>query len=222
MIEVGGIPISTVHALVVELHTGAAVFAFVALVAMVATDILFKRWMPAARVQIVRRDADAIAYFGGIFALFFLVISGITGFLIEPYYVNVTTPLLLNKELAALGALYFWGAFVFFRFWCGPGLWEKKGLYAFAFITSIIAIFFTTIAGSIGGELSPYGQSVMDPVYKALGISFKTFTLSQFDVYLTAAVLALVCLIVFALTHLSEIPKQKVEVVVETAVRRGN
>lgn len=209
MIEIFGIPISTVHALVVELHTGAAVFAFISLVAMVATDILFKRWMAPARVQSIRRDADTIAYYGGIFALVFLVISGITGFLIEPYSVDLTSPILLNKELVALGALYFWAAYVFFRFWCGPGLWEKKRLYAFEFITSIFAIFFTAIAGSIGAELSPYGQSVMDPLYKALGISFRTLTLTQDDVYFTAGALVVVIAIVGVLSWRSAKPEQE-------------
>jgi hypothetical protein len=209
MIELFGIPVSVIHGLVVELHTGAAVFAFIALVAMLATDVLFKRWISIQRVQLVRQDADAIAYFGGIFSLFFLIISGITGYLIEPYINNATIPLLLNKELAALGALYFWGVYVFIRAWCGSGLWKKKGLYALEFITSIIAIFFTAIAGSIGGELSAYGESAMDPIYKALGISLKTLTITQADVYITAGILAVITLTVYVFAHLSELPKKE-------------
>jgi hypothetical protein len=194
MISVFGMPISVVHGLVVELHTGVAVFAFLALLVMLVTDIVVRGKSVTDRVQIIRRDADAIAYLGSIAAVFFLIVSGITGYLIEPYSVMASSPLLLNKSLTALGALYFWAAFAFIRFWYGPGLWSKAGLYALNFITAVIAIIFTALAGSIGAELSPYGQSVMDPVYKALGINFKTLTLTQNDVYLT--VVAFVALIV--------------------------
>jgi hypothetical protein len=205
MIEVTtifGIPDATVHALVVELHTGMAVFAFLALVVMVVTDVLVRGKPLTERVKVIRADADAIAYLGALGAVFFLVLSGITGYLIESYSVLSTTPILLNKSIFALGALYFWVAYVFIRFWFGPRLWRKQGLYVLTFVTSIFAILFTSLAGSIGGELSPYGQSVMDPLYTALGISWRTLTLTQDDVYLTAGVMVVVIVIVGALSLL--------------------
>lgn len=211
MPDVFGIPVSVVHGLVVELHTGVAVFAFLALIAMLATDVLFKRWLPADKVRMVRRDADTIAYFGAISATVFLVLSGITGYLIEPYATDASSLLILNKELAALGALYFWGAYALIRFWSGPRLWERRGLYALEFVTSILAIFFTAIAGSIGAELSAYGMSVMTPLYDALGVNFTTFTITQMDVYLTADVLAIAALLIFAIVHLSELPRRSPE-----------
>jgi hypothetical protein len=151
-----------------------------------------------------RRDADAIAYVGAIAAVFFLILSGITGYLIEPYSTMVTSPLLLNKSLTALGALYFWAAYVFIRYWCGPGLWRKNGLYALAFITSIFAILFTTIAGSIGAKLSAFGESVLDPFYSALEISFSTFVLTQVDVYITVGLMIVVIAVVGAAARISE------------------
>lgn len=204
MIEVFGIPISVVHGLFVELHTGVAVFAFLALVAMLLTDLSLRGKPATTSVEIIRRDADAIAYIGAIVAVFFLILSGITGYLIEPYSTMATTPLLLNKSLTALAALYFWAAYAFVRYWCGPGLWRKAGLYALAFITSVFAILFTTIAGSIGAELSAYGESVLDPVYRALGISFNTLVLTQVDVYVTAGAMVVAVAVVGVAARLSE------------------
>ncbi len=200
MMEIFGILISVVHGLVVELHTGVAVFAFLALVTMLLTDIGVRGKKVTERVETIRRDADAIAYLGAIVAVVFLVLSGITGFLIDPYSTMIQSPLLLNKSLTALGTLYFWALYVFIRYWCGPSLWRKSGLYALAFITSIFAILFTTLAGSIGAELSPYGESVLDPLYKAMGISFRTLTLTQTDVYLTAVILIVLIVVVGVLS----------------------
>ncbi len=200
MTTILGIPDATVHALVVELHTGIAVFAFLALLVMVIADLVYRGKEPTEQLKVIRADADAIAYVGSLGAVFFLILSGITGYLIEPYSVLSTTPILLNKSLVALGALYFWAAYAFIRYWEGPGLWEKAGLYVLEIGTAFFAILFTSLAGSIGGELSPYGQSVMDPLYSALGVSFRTLTLTQDDVYLTTGVMVVVLVIVGALS----------------------
>lgn len=209
MIEILGIPVNVLHALVVELHTGIAVFAFLALLAMLITDLVVRRKPASERVQIIRRDTDAIAYFGALGAAFFLILSGITGYLIEPYSTMISNPLLLNKSLTALGALYFWAAYAFIRFWCGPQMWRKAGLYALNFVTAVLALFFTTLAGSMGAELSPYGQSALNSVYNALGLNFRSITLAQNDVYITAAVLIVIIAIValFPLSKRSASPK---------------
>ena len=188
MMMIFGVPITVVHALVVELHTGVGVFAFLAILAILGTSIVKRGSVLSPRMQNIRREADTIAYLGGIATVVFLILSGITGYFIYPYSNFVNNPLLLNKSLTALGTLYFWGAFVFIRFWCGPKIWETARLYALNFATAIIAIIFTTLAGSMGAELSPYGQSVLESTYKALGLNFKTLTITQTDIYITAAV----------------------------------
>jgi hypothetical protein len=159
------------------------------------------RGKPASeRVQVIRRDADAIAYVGAIANVFFIALSGITGYLIQPYSAIANSQFLLNKSLSALGALYFWAAYAFIRYRCGPGLWRKPGQYALGFGTALIAMTFTAVAGSIGAELSSFGQSVMDPVYGALGTNFRTLALTQESVYLTVAVMVVAVIIVGAIT----------------------
>ena len=59
-------------------------------------------------------------------AVVFLILSGITGYLIEPYSTLASDPLLLNKSHTALAALYFWAAFVFIRYWSGPRIVAKS------------------------------------------------------------------------------------------------
>jgi len=197
-VTIFGTPISTYHALIVELHTGIAVFAFLALVVMVLVDIVarIRHLAPTEQMQVIKRDADAIAYLGSLGTVFFLILSGITGFLIEPYSVLSTTPLLLNKSLVALAALYFWTVYAFVRYWEGPGLWKKAGLYLFGVATMLLGMLFLGLAGSIGGELSPYGGSVMDPLYKMLNFSWRNFKLTQNDVYLTLGLVVVAIVIV--------------------------
>ena len=216
MIQILGIPVNILHALVVELHTGIAVFAFLALLAMLITDLIVWKKPASERVQIIRRDTDAIAYFGALGAVFFLILSGITGYLIEPYSTMISDPLLLNKSLTALGALYFWAMFAFIRFWCGPGMWRKTGLYALNFIAAVIALLFTTFAGSMGAELSPYGQSALNFVYNALGLNFRSITLTQNDVYITAAVTIVFIAIIGLLSLMNRNPTTKGKVAAVT------
>lgn len=190
MISIFGVQISTYHSLLVALHTGTAVLASLTLAARLVTDILFRGKEPTERVVFIRRESDLFAYFLALFSVVFICFSAMTGYLIEPYSVLSTTPILLNKSIVALGALYFWAAFCFIRYWQGPRLWDRAGLYALAFGTAQTAMVFTTIAGSLGGELSPFGQSVLDPVYRTLGINVRALTLTQVDVYITAVLMA--------------------------------
>jgi hypothetical protein len=201
MTEIFGIPDATVHALVVELHTGIAVFAILALVVMLIADIALRgKAQFAQQLKVIRADADAIAYLGALGAALFLLLSGITGYLIEPYSVLAKSVILLNKSIFALAALYFWAAYAVIRFWCGPGLWRRKGLYVLEFVTAFFAILYLALAGSIGGEISPYAQSVMDPVYKIIGLSWHTFTFTQNYVYLTVGAMVVAIVIVVALS----------------------
>ena len=179
----------TWHDLVVEFHTGIVVFVILAIALRILTDSGQRgRTTASARVQEIRQGTDFVAYAGSVIAVIFLVLAGATGYLLQPYSTLVSEPILLNKAFSALGALFFWTAFVFLRYWSGPAMWEKRGLYALAVLTAMLGFLFTTIAGSIGAELS-IGQSVVDPVYKALSINMRQLTLQPIDVEITAALL---------------------------------
>jgi hypothetical protein len=149
-------------------------------------------------LKVIRADADAIAYLGALGAVFFLILSGITGYLILPYSDLSTTPIYLNKAIFALAALFFWAAFAFIRFWYGPGMWRMKGLYALGFVTALLGMLFTGLAGSLGGEISPYGESVLTPLYNYLGISWQAITLTQNEVYLSLVGMVVVLVLVAA------------------------
>lgn len=179
----------TWHDFVVELHTGVAVFVILAIVLRVIVDAGQRgKANLSGTIQEIRQGTDFVAYSGSILAVIFLIASGVTGYLILPYSTLIGQPIYLNKAFTALGALFFWMAFAFLRYWSGPTMWEKRGLYALALVTAFFAILFTTLAGSIGAELS-IGQSVLTPVYNALSINFKQLTLQPIDVEITAALL---------------------------------
>ncbi len=185
----------TWHDFVVELHTGVAVFAILAIVLRVLVDAGQRgKTNPSGRVLEIRQGTDFVAYAGSVVAVIFLVASGITGYYILPYSTLVSQTIYLNKAFTALGALFFWSAYAFLRYWSGPKMWEKKGLYAVAVATAFLGILFTTLAGSIGAELS-IGQSVLTPVYNALSINFRQLALEPIDVEITAALLVIAILI---------------------------
>jgi hypothetical protein len=180
----------TWHDLVVEFHTGVVVFVILAIALRVIVD-LGQRGRPttaSARVLEVRLGTDFAAYAGSVAAVVFLILSAMTGYLLQPYSELVGQPILLNKAFTALAALFFWIAFVFLRYWSGPRMWEKRGLYALALVTALFGLLFTTVAGSIGAQLS-IGQSVVDPLYLALSINMRQLTLQPIDVEITAALI---------------------------------
>jgi hypothetical protein len=188
--------VALVHLMVAELHMGVVMFLFIALVVRLLTDLVVRGRTPSARVQAIRVDSDIVAYIGSIAAVFFLILSGVTGYLIQPYSDIVNDTLLMNKSLTALAALFFFAAYVYLRARAGPTMWNKRGLYAVAFITAALGTFFTAMAGSIGGELT-VGQSVMDPLYKALSFSFSQWQVGPTEIAVTAALI--VVGIIFAL-----------------------
>jgi len=194
--EVFGVPIQIVHALVVEEHSGIVVFVMLALVVRILTDLFARSPTPSSRVQSIRQGSDVIGYAGSFAAVIFLILSGITGYLIQPYSLLITSPILVNKSLTALAALFFWLAYFLVRFWAGPGLWQKRGLYAVQIITALLGTFFTALAGSIGAELS-LGQSALEPMYKMLGFSWKTFLVTPLDVELTVGLVVVGVLVAF-------------------------
>lgn len=190
-----GVQMVTWHDLVVEFHTGVVVFVILALVLRLCVDLGKPKGAAVSGLTTeIRQGTDFVAYFGSVFAVIFLVLSGATGYLIEPYSTLVSQPIYLNKAFMALGALYFWSAFAFIRYWSGPSMWEKRGLYALALVVAFFGLLFTTLAGSVGAELS-IGQSVLDPVYKALSLNFHQITLQQIDVELTGVVLVLAIIV---------------------------
>jgi len=193
MIQFMGVDIAIVHLMVAELHTGVVFFLYIALLIRLLTDLVVRGRNPSARVQSIRVDSDIVAYTGSIAAVFFLILSGITGYLIQPFSDLVSSTILMNKSLTALTALFFFAAYVYLRSKAGPGMWNKRGLYAIAFITATLGTVSTAMAGSIGGELT-VGQSVMDPIYRALSFSFKVWQVQPLDIAVTAG-LIVVCLV---------------------------
>ncbi len=197
VLEFAGIQMLTWHDFVVELHTGVVVFVIVAIVLRLAVDAGQRGKVTAsARVQEIRQGTDFVAYLGAILAVVFLAISGITGYLLLPYSTLSGQSIYLNKAFVALAALFFWAAFAFLRYWSGTTMWQKRGLYALAVITAFFGLLFTTLAGSIGAELT-IGQSVLTPVYNAFSINFSQLTLQPLDVEVTA-VLVIVAIVIVA------------------------
>jgi hypothetical protein len=194
-LEFLGIQMLTWHDFVVELHTGVVVFVVLAIALRVVVDVGQRGKGASARAVEVRQGTDFVAYAGSVAAVVFLIASGITGYLILPYSTLSSQAIYLNKAFVALAALFFWGAFAFLRYWTGPAMWERRGLYALALVTAFFGLLFTTLAGSIGAELS-IGQSVLTPAYNALSINFKQLTLQPVDVALTAAVLIIAIIVV--------------------------
>lgn len=190
-----GLQMLTWHDLVVEFHTGVALFVAIALVLRILVDIAARGEEPSGRVRAIRAGTDFVAYAGAVSATVFLFMSAVTGYLLQPYTTLIGDPLLLNKAFTALGALAFWLAFALLRFLAGPGLWQRRGLYALAMLTAFVAFLFTTVAGSLGAQLS-IGQSVMDPLYQALSINFRAQTMPPLAVGLTAVVLVLGIIVV--------------------------
>lgn len=188
MIQVLGVPVGIWHGLVVEEHTGIAVFIILALVVRILTDLAARGPNPSPRVQIIRQGTDFIGYTGSLVVILFLIISGVTGYLVQPYSTLVGSPLLINKSLLALGALFFWSAFFLVRFVKGPALWQKRGLYFVEVVTAFLGITFTALTASMGAEIT-VGQSAMDPVYKMLGFSWKTFLVQPLEIEVTAALI---------------------------------
>ena len=190
-----GVPISVWHALVVEEHSGIVVLVMLVLVGRVLADITARGKEPSARVKSIRQGSDTITYAGSFAAVIFLILSAATGYLIQPFDSLVASPLLMNKALTALGALFFWFAFFFVRYRVGPTVWEKKGLYAAQVFTALLGFVFTALAGSIGAELS-LGQSVLDPLYRTLGFSWRTFQIQPLEVEVTAGILVILAVAV--------------------------
>jgi hypothetical protein len=172
------------HAFVVEEHSGIVVFVFAAIIFRLLVDLRVRNGAASGRVSAIRQGADVISYMGALAAVIFLVLSAITGYLIQPFSVLVSQPILLNKSLTALGALFFWAAFLVLRYEVGPSMWQDRELYAIGVITATLGFAFTAITGSIGAELT-LGHSVMDPVYQALSLNLRVWTLQPIDIGIT-------------------------------------
>jgi len=199
VLEFLGIQMLTWHDLVVEFHTGVVVFVIFAIALRVVVDLGQRgKFTVSAQAQEIRQGTDFVAYAGAILAVVFLILAGTTGYLLQPYSDLVSQPILLNKAFTALAALFFWMAFAFLRYWSGPKMWERRGLYALALITALFGLLFTTIAGSIGAQLS-IGQSVVDPIYQALSINMRQLTLQPIDVETTAALIIVGIIVVAVL-----------------------
>jgi len=188
--QIFGVGVNIWHGLVVEEHTGIAIFVMLALVIRLLADISARGKAPTPRVTMIHQGTDFIAYLGSAAVVLFLVISGVTGYLIQPYSSLINSPILINKSLLALVALFFWVSFFLVRHLMGPTLWEKKGLYLTEWVTAVLGILFTALTASMGAELT-VGASALEPVYSALSFSWKTFLVQPDVIIATAAVVAL-------------------------------
>lgn len=182
--DILGVPVAIWHSLIVEEPTGISVFVVLVLAARVLTDILTRGKPPSDRVERIRQASDDISYAGSLAAVFFLILSGITGFLIQPYSSLIAQPILVNIAFLALGALFFWSAFFVLRFVSGPQLWSHRSLYFLAVLTAVLALLFDALAASVGAELS-LGQSALQPLYDALNFSWRTFTIQPIEIGIT-------------------------------------
>jgi hypothetical protein len=182
--DILGVPIVIWHSLIVEEPTGISVFVILILAGRVLTDIAARGKPPSPRVEKIRQASDYIAYSGSVIAVLFLILSGITGYLIQPYSSLIAQPILVNIAILALAALFFWSAFVVLRFVSGPDLWSHRGLYLLAIVTATLALIFDALAASVGAELS-LGGSALEPVYQALNFSWRTFTIQPLDLEIT-------------------------------------
>ena len=186
--DIMGVPIGIWHGLVVEEHTGIAVFIILALVVRILVDLFVRGPNPSPRIQAIRQGTDFIGYTGSFAVVLFLIISGVTGYLIQPYSLLIQSPLLINKSLLALVALFFWAAYFVVRFRMGYGLWQRRGLYLVEVVTALLGITFTALTASMGAEIT-VGQSAMEPVYNALGFSWKTFLVGPLEIEITAGLI---------------------------------
>jgi hypothetical protein len=185
-VDILGVPVGIWHGLVVEEHTGIAVFIILALVVRILVDLVYRGPNPSPRIQAIRQGTDFVGYAGSLAVVFFLIISGVTGYLIQPYSLLIQSPILINKSLLALGALFFWGAYFVVRLRFGSGLWQKRGLYLVEVVTALLGITFTALAASMGAELT-VGQSAMEPLYNMLNFSWRTFLVQPLEIEVTAA-----------------------------------
>jgi hypothetical protein len=186
--DILGVPVGIWHGLVVEEHTGIAVFIVLALVVRILTDLAFRGPNPSPRVQMIRQGTDFVGYAGSLAVVFFLIVSGVTGYLIQSYSLLIQSPILINKSLLALAALFFWAAYFVVRFKFGSGLWQRRGLYLAELFTALLGITFTALTASMGAELT-VGQSAMEPLYKMLSFSWKTFLVQPLEIEITAALI---------------------------------
>ncbi len=199
-----GVPINIWHSLVVEEHSGIIVFIIIALALRVLADIVYRGKAPSSRVMTIHTVSDTIAYYGSAAAVFFLVLSGITGYLILPYSTLISQDLLINKALFALGSLFFWSSFLFLRYWFGQGVWKRKGLYAVYIMTAALGFIFTTLTASMGAEIT-LGESALEPVYSVLSFTWSNFTVQAVDIEITAALVVIG--VVVALVALFRAPR---------------
>lgn len=193
--DVFGVPISIWHSLIVEEPSGISVFIILVLAVRVITDILYRGKPPTPRVETIRQGSDLTAFWGSLAAVFFLILSAITGYLIQPYSLLVAEPSLINLALLALSALFFWSAYFVLRLFSGPKMWNHRGLYLMALVTAVLALLFDSLAASAGAELT-LGQSALQPVYKALNFTWRTFTIQPLEIGITMALVIVGLIIV--------------------------
>jgi len=168
------IDFGSVHALTVELHGGFFALAFFAIVvAFICVMVLRFSKNPeggaAKWFSKVGAYMDAAGLLAAISGVLLLIISAITGMLADPLNALMDEPLVLNKILLSLVALFIWGGLVFIRAVLGRKLWTFPWaalLYTifaavgFVLVLTVIALGFTLVDGG----------SVLDPLWNFFGI----------------------------------------------------
>jgi len=163
-----------VHALTVELHGGFFALAFFAIVVAFVCAIVLRlsknpdgartRWFSKVGAYM-----DAAGFLAAMAGVVLLILSAITGILTDPLNDLLADPLVLNKILLAVVALFIWSSLVFVRATLGRKLWTFPwaalcytlfAIVGFVLVLTVIALGFTVVDGG----------SVLDPLWNFFGI----------------------------------------------------
>jgi hypothetical protein len=167
------------HTVFSELHVGSLTLAAVALLALafhaVHMRFLRGRWARLDRLsQTVPWGADPVAYLGAAFGIVGFVGSVATGVFAWRPEALWSSGEVLNKVMVSLLGLELWIAFVFLRFRYGTQVLASRRFLPLYLGVGFVAFALTAVAASLGGHLAGK-ESILDPVYAAVGV--KTTTL---------------------------------------------
>jgi hypothetical protein len=163
-----------VHALTVELHGGFFALAFFAIVvAFVCALVLRLSQNPAGPTtkwfSKVGAYMDAAGFLAALAGVLLLVLSAVTGILADPLSDLLADPLVLNKILLSVIALFIWSSLVFVRATLGRKLWTFPWTALLYTVFAIIGFGLVLTVITLGFTLAD-GGSVVDPLWSFFGI----------------------------------------------------